>query len=46
MPNTYELAERIANLLEQEGWQVEDLLYIDEMLRNEKNRQTKTKKTK
>ena len=39
MPNTYELAERIAKLLEQERWQVEDLLYIDEMLRNEKKRQ-------
>ena len=44
MPNTYELAERIANLLEQEGWQVEDLLHIDEM-RNEKKRQTKNAET-
>ena len=39
MPNTYDLAERIALLLEQEGWQVEDLLFIEEMLRNEKKRQ-------
>ena len=35
----YEIAERIAHLLEQEGWQVDDLLYIEEMLRNEKKRQ-------
>tara|TARA_R100000458_G_C8271067_1_gene245789 strand:+ start:85 stop:255 length:171 start_codon:yes stop_codon:yes gene_type:complete len=39
MANIYELAEQIALLLEQEGWQVEDHLYIEEMLRNEKKRQ-------